>query len=122
MQVFNPKKGIKILLPIFGVLTLLLTPTFISIININASTITWIMQLLFAYPFITFIYLIAQKITRYWILNENLYYKSLFIKGVIDIHSSRKLDVNTTNRHSNKPATTFFAGITIGNNKFDDIC
>ncbi|HLS37260.1 MAG TPA: PH domain-containing protein [Sphingobacterium bovisgrunnientis] len=102
-------------------LTLLLIPTFIILISIKASTITWITLLLFAYPFITIIYLIAQQTTRYWIENENIYYKSLFMKGVIDIQSIRKLEVNASNWLSNKPATTFTNRIAIGYNKFDDV-
>ena len=121
MHVFNPKKGIKLLLPIFGVLTLLLIPTFIILISIKASTIIWITLLLFAYTFITIIYLIAQKKTIYWTENETLYYKTLFMKGAMDIRSIRKLEVNATNWLSNKPATTFTNGINIIYNKFDDI-
>lgn len=43
------------------------------------------------------------------------------MKGVIDIQSIRKLEVNASNWLSNKPATTFTNRIAIGYNKFDDV-
>lgn len=121
MLVFYPKKGFKSLLPIYGILSLLLIPTFFILISIQASYIVWLSLIFFGYGLISLMYLLAQQTTQYWIENNNLYYKSLFMRGIIDIYSIRKLELNSSNWSSNKPATTFTKGITIFYNKIDDI-
>jgi len=74
-----------------------------------------------------FIVLIAQSLlvsvffnTYYQINNAELFYRSGFFKGTIDILTIRELEVNTTMWAGNKPALAR-NGIIIKYNKYDDI-
>ena len=120
MLVFNPQKGLKPILSIYGFLTLILIPTFIILIVTDTSLFEWITFLLFTYTFVALMYLVSQYTTRYWIENQTFFYKALFLKGQINILSIRKIEVNATCWQNGKPATSNTKGIFIYFDKYSD--
>ena len=121
MTHFSPKKGFKIILPIYGLVSLLLIPSILILISSKAPILVWISLFLFAYGFITFMSYLAQWTTSYWILEEQFHYKSLFLKGSVDIKSIRKIEMNASCWSSNKPATSNKKGMMIYYHKFEEV-
>jgi hypothetical protein len=120
MIVFHPQKGFKPIIPIFGLLTLFLIPTGIILWSSKAAVMIWILVGVSAYGLISIAYLIAQKTTKYWIIDTELHYKSTFLKGTIDIQTIRKIEVNASNWLNGKPASSNTKGIILFFGRYDD--
>lgn len=120
MIVFHPQKGFKRIVPIFGLLTLFLIPTGIMLWSSEAAVMTWILVAVMAYGFVSIAYLIAQKTTKYWIIDTEMHYKSTFLKGTIDIQTIRKIEVNASNWLNGKPASSNTKGIILYFGRYDD--
>lgn len=58
--------------------------------------------------------------TSYWIENNQLYYKSAFIRGKIDIHKIEEITIGKTLWVGTKPALSG-KGLIIKINKYDDL-
>jgi len=119
--VFPPQQGIKPILSVFALLTVILIPTFLILIFTDATWKDGFIILGLGYLLTGLAYFLAQKVTRYWIEGDRFYYKALFKKEGIDIQSIRKLEVNTSNWQASNPSTSNTKGIIIYFKKYEDV-
>lgn len=121
MQYFKPQKGIKPIIKTNAFVLIFLIPSMFILISAQISIWYWILFFAFSFGLITIAELIAQKTTLYWIDQNNLHFKSMFLKGSIPIDSIKKLEANATCWLANMPKTSFNKGIYIYYGKYQDL-